>query len=205
MKETKWFLVPSMINDSSGMDSFEASSTEVRSLSYWRTKLTDKQLQCVFRPVLKFLPTGVFERLICLAVAHSATVTGSKLPRLQKNHAMIWIGPEDCMQLSVRSGGSDQYDSAEILLRVSSPDFASKALGILTSMIDKVTFDISVNAMKWDVALTDGVSDKFISRAKAKKKRLKPWFAKSTNQDKQSDSSSANIDISTFLTSLNTE
>ena len=90
----------------------------------------------------RYLPYGVYERLICLCVDHSASYTEQMLPVIQDERAVIALGPNAVVKLSL----ARNYDDKKIWIKVAtrtktSFEDAQYAVGIIYSMISSLESD----------------------------------------------------------------
>ena len=145
------YLIPSMI--SAAQDKTEVSG-----------------LKAVFDFSAFFLPDGLFERLVCLCVQHSAYLKGSKTPVLTQTHCTIWLGDKDVISLSRVKN--------TIQLNILRSAIAANVLTVIHSMFRKLKDETMGSRLKWGSFLQ--VQDKLVAYEDAKSARAKPWFQNSS-------------------------
>lgn len=114
-----------------------------------------------------FLPIGVFERLVCLAVDYSSTKPDAPKPVLGKETSQVFFGKDSAISL-VRDG-----DVVQVFVEAS--DEAHKILDIILAMLRKLNDDVMDGAIKSTVTL-EGSDGKFVGLDEARKAKLQPWF-----------------------------
>jgi len=173
--EKDLYLIPSML-------------TDVDPNGWSNTQLDEKKLyQCWFEPSIGFLPIGVFERLICLAIAHSANTFDSteniKEPILRKNFNRVWFGPDCEVILESKHGSDSQADM--IMMSLDNPERAQRVFTVIVSMLQKVTADFTVNSFDWNIFVdSDAESRERIPLRVARKRKTKPWFSEKKKKRK---------------------
>ena len=144
----KYYLVPSMV-------SAARSSTELSGL------------KAVFDFSHFFLPDGMFERLVCLLVQHSAHLPGSKTPVLTQSSCTIWLGAKDVVCLAKTEHAIELY-----ILR---SDIAPKVLPVVRSMLRKLQEEAMGKGLTWKSLLE--VEGHMVPYEEAKSAAAKPWFS----------------------------
>jgi len=133
------------------------------------------------------LPTGVYERLVCLCVAHSGGTKEPQQPKIGNSSAVIWFG-KNCVQLS--------KVGQNVECAVESKTELPQILSILTSVLKKVNADVMNGGLKYNT-LVD-VEGSWISVTEAKEKNVRPW-ADSTEIKKEE---AASLNLEAFLENL---
>jgi len=179
--EERSFLVPSLLKDS-----FQNED---------RTGI-----RAVFDFSEKFLPLGVFERLVCLCVGHSALCRRMgddiRTPDLCKHEAYIEFEPGLLFHLK------ENADSQTITLYIEDESVAAKSVHMIETMLRKLNDDMMGSGLKWDILVEDITTDrKLVRYTKAKESGLAPWFT--TNEHKSFSMQEPEIlDVSSFLDGL---
>eukprot|EP00511_Aplanochytrium_stocchinoi_P011561 CAMPEP_0204875164 /NCGR_PEP_ID=MMETSP1348-20121228/45225_1 /ASSEMBLY_ACC=CAM_ASM_000700 /TAXON_ID=215587 /ORGANISM="Aplanochytrium stocchinoi, Strain GSBS06" /LENGTH=584 /DNA_ID=CAMNT_0052031445 /DNA_START=159 /DNA_END=1913 /DNA_ORIENTATION=- len=167
----------------------------------------EKGIRCVFDFSDSFLPNGVFERLLCLCVAHSTSPRSAyakqgysaKEPKLYKNFCTIEFGPDNTIRLHV------DEDSDTLSCCMENLKSAERNLAIISSMIQKLNTDVMGTGLKWTVLLEDPSNGKLISHEDAFQKRLSPWFQEKNAKEVGTSGKTQNsqgLDIESFLDQL---
>ena len=112
------------------------------------------------------LPIGLFERLVCLMVAESASIPGSPEPQLEMEAAKLWLGPNAPIYL--------KSEKSSVHLYVENADDANKALSLLLSFVRKLKDDLDMD-LEWKMAVV-GENQIMVDYEMAKRRKLAPWF-----------------------------
>ena len=158
-EEKDQFLIPSMIRDSK-----TASNDGVTA-----------------RFDFEFLPIGVFERLVCLAVDYSSSQDDSPKPSLGKESSLVFFGKDSSI------GMTRKADVVEIAVQNKAE--APKILDIVMAMMRKLNEDVMNGAINTTITL-EGEDGKFVELDSARKSKLQPWF----EAEKKPVTSGANFD-----------
>mmetsp|Transcript_28998 Transcript_28998/g.35808 ORF Transcript_28998/g.35808 Transcript_28998/m.35808 type:complete len:328 (-) Transcript_28998:35-1018(-) len=161
--ENELYLIPSLLTDHSFVE-----------------KENFKGPRCVIDFSNSFLPNGVFQRLLCLCVAHCVrhrdknSETHRELvvePSLYRNYAAIEFEPGFMTHLL------EDEEAQCITIFVKNDDFAGKCLMIVQAMLRKVNHDVMGSGLKWDICLEDAVTKEFLTLSDAEDEKLSPWFS----------------------------
>ena len=130
-----------------------------------------------------FLPNGVFERLMCLAVDYSSEFGGNaaKQPLLYYDVCTVTLGTGNVV--------SFKRETKEIRILVHKEEFAAKTLQVVLAMMKKLKDDIMGRRFLWKVFLQS--NKQMTPLQEAKKRSTKPWFA--ATQEKQGRATTGNI------------
>jgi len=178
--EEKYFLVPSLLKDK---DTEEANG-----------------LECVFDFSDNFLPIGVFERLICLCVAHAHWQKRNnnlqlEKPKLYQNSASIEFEPGFTVYLR------EKPKLQQICMYLHNHSNASRSFRIIYSMILKLNYDVMGTGLSWNTKLEDPSTGKLVELEVARGKRLVPWYEKS-DAEIMKPVPAENVDMDAFLQGL---
>ena len=122
-----------------------------------------------------FLPQGVFERMCCLCVGYSSSLTKTALPKLFKSGCQVDLGEKGFV--NARTNGSNT-----ISVSLSQAQEASTVLDFFLSMLHRIQNDFMHGGLKWQVLVGSGAG--FVSYEEAKANKLEPWIGnKKTNDD----------------------
>jgi len=152
-------------------------------------------LKCVFDFSKTFLPTGVFERLICLCVANARSTDNISL-----------YASYGSLSLNLSTGGEkrqvaidleEKKESNQIVLFVKEPKLASNCFFAVQSMIRKLNADVMREGLVWNVYL-ENESGRMIDLEAAKAQSITPWF----NTDVQDIPEQKAVDLASFLGGL---
>ena len=94
-----------------------------------------------------FLPDGLFERLLCLCVAHSATVDGTKEPILNADSAVVWLDRASAVVLKL--------EDDKIRVHFSNSKKTHAAFRMINAMLHKVKAEVMNGRLNWDTTLLD--------------------------------------------------
>uniref|UniRef100_A0A7S3PM47 non-specific serine/threonine protein kinase n=1 Tax=Aplanochytrium stocchinoi TaxID=215587 RepID=A0A7S3PM47_9STRA len=181
-REEKYYLIPSLLK---------------------RKKEPQNELEgirCVFDFSKTFLPNGVFQRLICLSIAHCSSFVKAndgavvEEPDLYKNFGVIEFEPGSKLHF---------YEDTvlqQIVVYVDNPELAKKSLEKILAMLRKLNFDVMDGGLNWNTLLEEPQNHKMITYEVAKKKGLLPWFEKSKAKNRGVDAE--NVDLGSFLDNL---
>jgi len=151
------------------------------------------KFHCVFDFSEGWLPNGVFQRLVCLLVAHSAGLNVANEPYLEQNYCDVSFGHEGHIILV------QENDSISMSIDVA--DAAARFLRVIRSMLGKVNQDTMKGRLKWNIKFSNGKQGP-TSFEKAKKKKLAPWFNDNQKQNDQSDAAVKGVVLDNFLSSI---
>uniref|UniRef100_A0A7S3PEE6 Roc domain-containing protein n=1 Tax=Aplanochytrium stocchinoi TaxID=215587 RepID=A0A7S3PEE6_9STRA len=150
----KLFLIPSFLQDKV-IGENETCQDE------WSSK-------CIFDFSDRFLPAGVFQRLVCLCVSYSETIQSSKEPVCQKGWSKIYFGSMNVVVLSVSKDGNS------ISVAVTDQRRASFCVSLLTTMLRKLNEESLSGSLSWKTFIEH--SNSRIPLEKVRNSReLKPW------------------------------
>jgi len=155
--------------------------------------------KCVFDFSETFLPTGVYERLVCLLVAQSVNQIQTYEPVLMYQSCKVCFGKD--LFVFLHAG------EKQLTLVVTKEREASKYLSMLLSMLNKIQFDAMNNSMSWNVKLWSAGEGQYVAYEDARKSRICPWFDKETaasydNLNIKKNGLDDRLDLDTFLGSL---
>uniref|UniRef100_A0A6S8E7N8 non-specific serine/threonine protein kinase n=1 Tax=Aplanochytrium stocchinoi TaxID=215587 RepID=A0A6S8E7N8_9STRA len=178
-----FFLVPSLLHEQKNTNQNQKPTNVHR---------------CSFDFSSSWLPNGVFQRLVCLCVAHSANQKGSQRPKLDQSNCKVWFGSDEV---------GLQQDGDQILVSVADAKTASRYYGMLKSMLFKINSDTMKSGLEWNLFFEANVNGtrSWINHDDAKKQELSPWFDKSADDLKKGDVEGSlvkNTDLNVFLDSL---
>eukprot|EP00511_Aplanochytrium_stocchinoi_P000129 CAMPEP_0204823112 /NCGR_PEP_ID=MMETSP1346-20131115/1243_1 /ASSEMBLY_ACC=CAM_ASM_000771 /TAXON_ID=215587 /ORGANISM="Aplanochytrium stocchinoi, Strain GSBS06" /LENGTH=897 /DNA_ID=CAMNT_0051949647 /DNA_START=246 /DNA_END=2939 /DNA_ORIENTATION=+ len=178
------YLIPSLVGKGASCDALE----KIKHPNNIRAK-------CVFDFSERFLPTGVYERLVCLLVARSGKFQDSEEPILKSKSCKVSFGEDIAVFL--------ECEKDQLSLAITKEEEASKYLSMLLAMLQKIQFDAMSSALKWYIRLwNDG---DYLAYEEAKRKQVWPWFNQAgdtviTGNATLEDLKTA--DLETFLGSL---
>jgi len=95
------------------------------------------------------LPTGVFQRLVCLCVNQSSRKPSvNRSPSLFEFSCCIWLGPSrhDCFWL--------ENDSRFITAHVENDNLASECFSLVQSCLRKIKYDVMGNDFSWTTSFS---------------------------------------------------
>uniref|UniRef100_A0A7S3PK06 COR domain-containing protein n=2 Tax=Aplanochytrium stocchinoi TaxID=215587 RepID=A0A7S3PK06_9STRA len=172
---------------------------------------------CIFDFSKKFLPVGIFQRVVCICVSFASTlhtrndfeiVSGieSYEPILYNNWAKIWLGPEVAMCLQ-------QENESEILLSCiyvapgdanssnNQQNYPVTCYNIVLSTLRKLNADLMGNGLEWEIffetlnkhesSANIASSDRF-PLEEAKNRQLLPWFVEIEEIDDEAANTGVN-------------
>mmetsp|Transcript_29010 Transcript_29010/g.35825 ORF Transcript_29010/g.35825 Transcript_29010/m.35825 type:complete len:336 (-) Transcript_29010:94-1101(-) len=189
--ENELYLIPSLLTDHSFVE-----------------KENFKGPRCVIDFSNSFLPNGVFQRLLCLCVAHSIRVKANDddapnelvmEPSLHKRCATIEFEPGCITHLL-----EDEY-AQSITISVENDEFAGKCIRVVQAMLRKVNHDVMGSGLHWDIYLENGVTKELMCFREAQKEKLPPWFSTTESEhliETSVISLAENVDLLRFLESL---
>lgn len=124
---------------------------------------------CEFDFSPSYLPTGVFERLVCMTV--NALATSQRVgPELRKDYVrLVMDGPAPAHLLLWKK-------KQVIAMSVTREDVAQECFHAVSAMLKKLKEDILGAKLQWEVGFVDGIAGTRTSLPEAKKQKLKPWF-----------------------------
>mmetsp|Transcript_29003 Transcript_29003/g.35816 ORF Transcript_29003/g.35816 Transcript_29003/m.35816 type:complete len:325 (-) Transcript_29003:238-1212(-) len=178
--ENELYLIPSLLND---------SFVETENIN---------GLRCVIDFSNTFLPNGVFQRLLCLCVAHSTRGKDNKRimePCLHKTFAKIEFEPSCIVHLR------EDEEAQSITIFVGNDKFAGQYLRIVQAILRKVNHDVMGSGLSWDIYLENGVTKELVFQSEAQKENLSPWFS-CENIQASVIPSGENVDLAGFLERL---
>lgn len=146
---------------------FEEEKDKFLIPSMIREKATAKLEGLTAKFAFEFLPIGVFERLVCLAVDYSSSQDDSPKPILGKESCKVYFGKESPL------GVTHEGDTINIVVENSSG--APKVLDIFLAMMRKLNDDVMNGAIssKVTLELEDG---KYVSLEQGRQEKVQPWF-----------------------------
>ena len=163
-----FFLIPSMVTD--GSSASYASSNG----------------RCVLR--FPLIPVGLFERIVCLAVAFSihSGVEG-KAPELDKLKATIQFFKDCPVEL-------EQFEDDNVItFKVENESLASNCLSVFLSMMRKIKTDIMGDGFNWEALFEH--EDKLITFEEARSQSLEPYF----KEGRLEMPNTTNLDVDEFI------
>ena len=125
-----------------------------------------------------FLPNGVFERLVCLCVTHSALKEDSSEPVLTTTHAKVWFGKSMSIDM--------QKEHDTIRVWVARDEDAPFCRDLVVSSMRKVKSDVMGTGLTYNVLLREddeGAVFTPIHEARKSKSSSSKWFARSELTD----------------------
>lgn len=146
------FLVPCMVKSASEMPFQKALSRS-----------------CKMDFSKSYLPTGVFQRLVCLCVSESNRQDGAREPMLFDSSARVWFGPTDSFYLF------QEENCIRLTVSNRSARSSMRFLAVLLAMMKKIKVEVMGQGLEWDVLL-ERDRDQYISYEEAKRLSLRPWF-----------------------------
>mmetsp|Transcript_12525 Transcript_12525/g.14613 ORF Transcript_12525/g.14613 Transcript_12525/m.14613 type:complete len:946 (-) Transcript_12525:74-2911(-) len=156
----------------------------------------------------QFLPVGVFQRLICLLIAHSSSMRKKmgweaqslEVPELFSNFATVEIEPGFVLHLQEEFDDKESdhgLASQRIVVVVRDFQNAGKSLGIIQAMLRKVNYDAMRAGLKWTTLLEDPEHGRFVSYEEALRTNMPPWCS-----SEMIEKETRNVSIDAFLNSL---
>lgn len=124
------YLVPSMLKS----DTVDVSRFEGR-------------YSAVFDFSETFLPHGLYERLLCLCVAHSATVEGTNEPILTNKIGVVWLERDSAIVVKIRS--------EQIEVRFENSKKIETAFRIVNAVLQKIKREVMNGRLHWETLLRD--------------------------------------------------
>lgn len=116
-----------------------------------------------------YIPSGLFERLLCAFAEYSAFYSKSPEPQIGSLAAKIWLS-DDAEESAVFL--TKKKDA--LTLNVTSHAYASKSLGLLLSALRRIRNGSGVVSFRWEILLQSDVG--YLPYAKAKEEHRSPWF-----------------------------
>jgi len=160
-----------------------------------------KEAFCYFDFSKVVLPIGVFERLICLVVAHSALYRRKHEdcnlmePRVFLDYAVIEFETGLKLEICRR----DQDDKQRIELSVEDLARSAEAFTIIQSILQKLNNDIMGLRLKWEIFFVlCKETERVWSYEDAKKHNIAPWFSNSSRSTNNS-TKRLSADLDSFL------
>jgi len=157
-------------------------------------------IKAVFDFSSGFLPNGLFQRLICLAVSHSSRTSAKEKPVLFKNFAKIDFGNKGIIYMNV--------NEHNVTLHISNPEQAFQVYKVITAMLEKIRQDVMGETLTWTVWLEDSnAKESSIPFQEAVKRKLCPWFSEGSAEDFQDENNyvtdgAPGIALESFLSQL---
>jgi len=115
-------------------------------------------LRCIFDFSRSFLPNGVFQRMICLLVAHSSRsyqksgeMAILERPKLFKNFASVDFEPG----FRIKVYEDTKLQHFYLLVDDNSLTKSNRSLIVIQSMLRKINSDIMGNGLSWEIFLED--------------------------------------------------
>jgi len=131
----KRFLIPSMLDQ---------AESPLTTKKMPRPKRKERQFSIDFPS--DHLPSGVFERIVCLCVSNSSNVEKPFLPpRLWKTTAQVWFGKEDLDCLYILR------EPERLRISIWNAEAENKYLHIVTSILHKIQADIMGEKFTWEL------------------------------------------------------
>lgn len=131
-----------------------------------------------------FLPNGVFERLVCLCVTHSALKENSAEPILTTSHAKVWFG--ESMSIDM------EKERERIRVWVTRDQDAPYCRDMVVSCMRKIRSDVMGTGLTYKILLREGPTSEFVSVQAAKENSSSKWFARSELTDESMSSVNIN-------------
>mmetsp|Transcript_943 Transcript_943/g.1339 ORF Transcript_943/g.1339 Transcript_943/m.1339 type:complete len:636 (+) Transcript_943:883-2790(+) len=181
-KANVYFLVPSLLHE----DQNKMQQSELRNSGF----------RIVFDFSKSFLPNGVFQRLLCLAVSYSAQFPNVKEPELSRTFALIEFEPG----FPVNVFENKKTQTISVVLK--REEIAAKIVKIFSSILEKINYDSMGTGLSWRTLLQDPSNGELLSVSKAQEKRVYPWFMEESEADTSSFLHSENIVVDSFLQAL---
>jgi len=164
--EGKFYLIPSLLQN---------TDTDSRNQQ-------KKGVRCIFDFSLSFLAPGIFQRLLCLLIAHKfsggylsqESEISTVAPWLFFNFGTIELEPGGTIHLS------ENTTSQTLTVLIEDPKFAPKCLAIVRSKLERINQDVMHQGLRWDVLLeTSENSNTFMKLANPQtcKKLHRSWHA----------------------------
>ena len=148
-------------------------------------KLELTGVKCRF--AFEILPTGVYERLICVCVDYSSHQEITMRPEMYKNMGRVMLQAGNIVTL--------QKSGNDIVVDVAKPEQASMTLGILMLALKKLKDEVMGEGLIWTLSLEDPQTGNFISHANAKEGGMEPWFIPASEQPR----ATTTMDFTSFL------
>jgi len=174
------YLVPSLLKDD-----IELGKGDIRDDGIW----------CIFDFSESFLPTGLFQRLICLSVAQYGlreNTTDLAEPVLSKNTGTIQY--TDNVRVHLRRHESD----ACISVYVDNKDHAAETLSHIRSMMSILNYHLMSGGLSWEIYLEDVETGEMMSYDEIIRLKIDPWYIQIEN----SKNNSIQVDMDSFLDSV---
>lgn len=201
-----FYFIPSLVTGSKDLESYDdeveqQNDTEeprAGQVAFLESKADNVKNICVFE--FGFLPDGIYDRLICLCVAHSNLLKVEKPPVISA----------ECSEISFANGSSVKlYEKKEVetlYLELAgnqeSVERAQSSLAIVSAMLTKLQKDIIGNGLSWKVWFPKDTKE-LISYEDAIQSNLTPWFANVSRTEYEEKTSVAeHIDVEKFLNGL---
>lgn len=179
-----YYLVPSLL----------PLSTEAASLQQIAALKEAYTCYCVYDFRQSFLPTGLFQRVVCLSVEYSASNMNwdtAEVPELYDDFAKLMLEKDLVVLIEAKSEEMIVYVKDNVAA-------ASTCLKIIDAIVTKIKNDVMGNGLRWEQHLGTKNSPELIPYAKAKQQKLSPWFGAPVATP-SSSGGGAIIDIDTFL------
>ena len=128
----------------------------------------------------KFLPSGVFERMVCLCIGYTADSVkpSSKPPGLAKGKAQVWF--EENNSVYIELNAVDE----EIMAYVSNREQAGFMLNLLLTQLRRVKDEMMGPGFAWETRVK--VKKKMYPLEVARTKQYAPWFGNENPQSQYS-------------------
>uniref|UniRef100_A0A7S3PE57 COR domain-containing protein n=1 Tax=Aplanochytrium stocchinoi TaxID=215587 RepID=A0A7S3PE57_9STRA len=150
--------------------------------------------RCVYDFSLCFLPSGVFQRLLCLCVELSSRSGGNTNLKLYKNFASIKLKLGVVHLL-------ENTEAQTISVYVEKAHSEAKILNVIQSMLLKVNHDVMGAGLAWSTYVENTATKELVRLSEAQEQKLSPWF-NSDDQQETEKISSQSVDLDTFLENL---
>ena len=134
-----------------------------------------------------YLPSGVFQRLVCLCVSESNGQIGAREPILFKTSARVWFGQTDSFYLFL------EEDCIRLTVSNRSARSSKRFMTVLLAMMNKIKVEVMGTGLEWSVLLEKD-RDEFIQYDEAKRLSLRPWFKEPAANELGSSLDKRNLD-----------
>lgn len=199
--EKIYYFVPSLvtgsrdIEDYDGNENFNEAMKEKLTYDEFINKYENIQNFAFFQ--FKYLPDGVFDRLICLCVAHSNLLKVQSPPIISKGVVEISFGEGE----TIRLYNEVKFSTIVLEIDESSQGKAAHALLKIQSMMQKLRADIIGEGLGWEINFH--TNDKQLKAYdEAAMEKLAPFFGQSEDLKAPAVSIIEHIDVNQFLEGL---
>jgi len=158
-----------------------------------RTENDIEQYVCVFDFSKSFLPNGVFQRIVCLSVEYMnrSELEIDEIP-LSKHAAVLNMCTDTVVHIS------EDLKAQSIRICIDNAEFCHKVVSIISSMIEKINYDVMNGNMKYTTLFVNPKTSGFVSVESATKSKMFPFFH-SKVKPKRVAEANASVNLEEFL------